>query len=363
MSTLERRIRERIAAEGPLPLDAFWNMALFDPDGGYYTTRQDPIGAAGDFTTAPEISQMFGELLAAWTLAAWRALGAPDPVALVEIGPGRGTLMDDMLRTLRRLDPAFLRAARIHLVEVSDRLRRIQATRLAPHDLPLHHVPRLDRVPAMPLISVANELFDAIAIRQFRLAGALWRERRIGTAPDGTLLWLDGPPVDGTMLPLPPGVEPAEGDIFEWSPAREALALALGRRIAAHGGAALFLDYGHARSAFGDTLQALRNHAYADPLQAVGRQDLTSHVDFARLAEALGAGGAIASPVMAQGPFLLALGLAERAGALGAQRDAAGRASITAAAHRLAGDRPGEMGQLFKVLAASSRPIALPPFD
>ncbi len=162
MTDLAGRIRAEIDAAGPMRLDRFWNLALFDAQAGYYTSR-DPIGAGGDFITAPEISQMFGELLAAWAFAAWDGLGRPAPFVFAEAGPGRGTLMADMLRTLRQLDPAFLQAAKVRLVEVSDRLAGVQAERLARFDLPLRRVRGIDELDDAPLVLVANELLDAIA--------------------------------------------------------------------------------------------------------------------------------------------------------------------------------------------------------
>ena len=357
---LAERLARRIAARGPLTLAEFWNAALFDPVDGYYTSRR-PFGAEGDFITAPDVSQMFGELVGAWLVAAWRALGSPSPFALVEIGPGRGTLMADILRTVRQLDTGFSRAARVHLIEVSDRLAGIQHERLSGFDLPLRRHRSIDRLPAMPLLAVANELFDAIAIRQFVHDGTGLQERLVATAPGGGFRFVEGPagPI-GVPARLPP---PRAGDILEVSPDRRRLAARLASMLAQRGGAFLSFDYGHAQSGYGDTLQAMRSHAFADPLAEPGLHDITSHVDFADLAETMRHAGVAVSPIVTQGQFLLALGLAERAGALGATRDAAGRAEIASQAHRLAGTGPGEMGDLFKVVAAGSTALPLPPFD
>ncbi|RIY02205.1 class I SAM-dependent methyltransferase [Aureimonas flava] len=342
-------------------LDRFWNLALFDPAEGYYT-RRDPIGARGDFTTAPEISQMFGELLAAWAFAAWDGLGRPAPFVFAEAGPGRGTLMADMLRTLRQLDPAFLRAARVRLVEVSDRLAAAQAERLARFDLPLRRIRRVGELDEAPLILVANELLDAVAIRQFVFRDGAWRERRVVAADAGGFAFADGAPaprVPAVLASLPP---PAPGAVFEVSPERDALCGTLAGAIGARGGAALLIDYGHARSAHGDTLQALRRHAAASPLDAPGRADITSHVDWEQVARAMAAAAPLSFGLARQGDFLLRMGLRERAGRLGAPMDEQGRQAITAAAHRLAGTGPGEMGALFQVFGAASAPLALPPF-
>ena len=357
MNKLAGRIAEAIGASGPMSLERFWNIALFDRQDGYYTSRT-PIGAAGDFTTAPEISQMFGELIGAWLVAAWRELGSPAPFALAEFGPGRGTLMADILRTARQIDVGFMKAARVRLIETSDRLADEQAQRLSRFDLPILRVRRLAEIEAMPLLLVANELFDAVAIRQYFFDGRNWRERLVGLEEDGFAL-VEGEPVADLAVP---GEAPSAGAILEASPLREAIATELGARIAAQSGAALIIDYGHARSAFGDTLQALRAHGFADPLAEPGRHDITSHVDFERLGRALSEGGATVSPVMNQGAFLLSLGLAERAGILGRDADEDGRDAIEAAVRRLAGEAIGEMGALFKVIAAASAPLALPPF-
>lgn len=344
-----------------MTLAEFWNAALFDRADGYYTSRR-PFGAEGDFITAPDISQMFGELIGAWLVAAWRALGRPSPFSLVEIGPGRGTLMADILRTVRQLDTGFARAARVHLVEVSDRLAGIQHERLSGFDLPLIRHRSIADIPDMPFLAVANELFDAIAIRQFVYDGETFRERLVDTLPGGGGFRF----VEGPVGPIaPPGSfpRPGAGDILEVSPERLHLSARLASMLARRTGAFLCLDYGHARSAYGDTLQALRGHAFADPLAEPGFHDITSHVDFAAIAEAMRQAGATVSPIVTQGQFLLALGLAERAGALGAARDEAGRAAVASQARRLAGTGPGEMGDLFKVVAAASTALPLPPFD
>lgn len=343
-----------------MSLERFWNIALFDRRDGYYS-RGKPIGVDGDFTTAPEISQMFGELIGAWLLAAWRALGRPAPFVLAEFGPGRGTMMADILRTVRQLDLEFAKGARVRLIETSDRLAAEQIERLSRFDMAPVRVRRFSDLEGLPLFLVANELFDAVAVRQYRFRGGVWRERRVGAGEDGGFRFVEAENVAAETLPLP-AEDAHEGAIFELSPLREAIASEIGAAIAARTGAALILDYGHARSAYGDTLQALRGHRFADPLVEPGSCDITSHVDFERLAGALGEAGARVSPVMEQGDFLVALGLLERAGRLGAGADEAGRRAIEAAVRRLAGRGADEMGALFKVVAASSAALPLPPF-
>ncbi|GGD28348.1 class I SAM-dependent methyltransferase [Aureimonas glaciei] len=360
-SPLKRLIGDIIDRNGPISIERYWDLALFHPEHGYYAS-QDPFGARGDFVTAPEISQMFGELVAAWLVAAWQALGAPSPFVLAEMGPGRGTLMADILRTAGRLDRAFLAAARVTLVETSDRLARIQAERLASFDLPIRHRKRLSAIEPGPLLLVANELFDAVAIRQFVWAADGWREKRVGRAPDGRLVF-GTVPLPAAALDLPESLPPPRpGDIIELSPQRSALADSLASRLAASGGLALLFDYGHADSAYGDTLQAMRSHGFADPLVDPGHSDITSHVDFSVLTARFSQARLAVAPVMDQGEFLLRLGLAERAGALGRGRSIDEQDALAVAARRLAGGNENEMGRLFKVLAASSTRLPLPPF-
>nr|WP_255616843.1 SAM-dependent methyltransferase [Aurantimonas sp. VKM B-3413] len=344
-------------------LDRFWNTALFDRSHGYYAT-QDPFGRGGDFITAPEVSQIFGELIGAWMASAWQQLGHPSPFILAEIGPGRGTLMADILRTVRRVAPPCLAAAQVRLVEVSEHLAALQAAALERFDLPIKRVRRLAEIDRGPLIVVANELFDALAIRQFVFDGTDWRERCVSVSESGRFEFV----LSGAISQLPDAAGryaamPAKaGAVLEGSPEREALAGELAARIAAEGGAGLFIDYGHALPGYGDTLQAVHGHAFADPLDRPGECDITSHVDFAMLAERFRAAGLAVSPVVEQGEFLLELGLLERAGTLGAPLDEAGRAEIRRAVQRLAGTGESEMGRLFKVVCAASRPMTLPPF-
>lgn len=358
---VETKLRRLIEAAGPLPVSDYMALCLFDPDGGYYTTRE-PFGAEGDFITAPEVSQMFGEIVGAWLVHAWHEIGKPSPFVLAEMGPGRGTLMRDILRTAR-LDPAFLAAARVHLVETSDRLAAIQRETLAGAPAQCTWCFGLDGLPEGPLLFVANELFDAVPVRQIVRTAQGWCERRVGIGEDGALCFMAGPPLADLSL-LPSGADnESEGAIFEYAPAREAIAAQLGGRLAKSGGAALLIDYGHMRSGFADTLQAMRAHRFVSVFEEPGSADLTSHVDFEALANAATAAGASALPAMTQGGFLLALGLAERAGALGNGKDAATQDAIRAAAERLAGAGEKGMGELFKVLCLTGDSLALPPFS
>ncbi len=337
---LEARLFRLIEREGPITVARYMAEALGHPEYGYYR-RTDPLGAAGDFVTAPEISQMFGELIGLWCVDTWRRLGRPSPFVLAELGPGRGTLMSDLLRAAAA-DPAFTAAARVHLVEISKRLRTRQRAALGGRTVRWHE--SFADLPAGPLMLVANEFFDALPIRQFVRRGRGWRERLVG-AVDGRLAFVEGGEVDPPVrLPDAP-----EGAVAEVSPEALAIAGALGGRLAATGGAALVVDYGYVRSAPGDTFQAVRAHAPHDVLTAPGTADLTAHVDFARLGAAAAAAGARVFGPVDQGEWLIRLGIEARAARLIAGADAAREAEIRTALHRLIA--PAEMGTLFKVLA------------
>lgn len=315
MPSLADQLRERIRAQGPITVEAY----MADCNAHYYATR-DPLGAAGDFTTAPEISQMFGELAGACLADCWRRAGAPGNAVYAELGPGRGTLAADALRVLRKA--GF--GGEVHLIETSAALRQAQAERLG--DAIWHD--RVEALPPVPLLLAANEFLDALPIRQW-IGG---EQRRIGLAGD-RLAFTD------------------YGQIREDSPARDDAAKALARHLAEHGGVALIIDYGHARSAPGDTLQAVKAHKFADPLLNPGEQDLTAHVDFQALALAVhGIGVTIGGPV-AQGEWLSRLGIGERAQSLIASNPDK-RHDVEQAIDRLCG--LDEMGELFKVMAIRS---------
>ena len=359
MSALAERLRALIATNGPISVSDYMALCLFDPEHGYYTTRE-PFGQTGDFTTAPETSQMFGELIGAWVLATWQALGAPLSVTLAEIGPGRGTLMKDMLRTLRQLQPGFVEQAKIALVETSPRLRDIQRETLVSFNLSITWYDDVGQLPDQPLILIGNELFDAVPIRQYARIGGEWRERLVALDEREHLAFVAGPgTLDRALLPADAGEAP-EGAIVEVAPARSAIMAAISTHLAAQGGAGLFLDYGYLKPAVGDTLQALRKHAFADVLAEPGEADLTAHVDFAALAT-VAETAELNAHLTTQGDFLLALGLLQRAGQLGASLDEAGQQAIRDAVERLAG--PDQMGALFKVLAVTPRGLAPAGFE
>ncbi|RRH95633.1 class I SAM-dependent methyltransferase [Mesorhizobium tamadayense] len=346
MTRQKDRIVDLIGAVGPIPVSEYMALCLFDPKHGYYTTRE-PFGAAGDFVTAPEISQMFGELVAVWLYQAWEGAGRPLPATFAEIGPGRGTLMKDMLRAWSRLDPSLAAEASFAMIEISPRLTEIQKETLAgQHAAPTWHQ-TIDTLPQQPLFIVGNELFDAVPIRQFVYVGSGWRERVVGLDDADNLHFFAGAgSVDPALLPAGAANAP-QGAIVEVAPARAALMAAIAERIAGHGGAGLFIDYGHLEPGIGDTLQAVRRHDHEDVLANPGEADLTAHVDFSALAASARAHG-LDAELTTQGEFLLGMGLLERAGALGAKADDGERQAISDAVERLAG--PDAMGHLFKVM-------------
>jgi len=359
-------------------LDAFMARA----NAAYYATH-DPFA---DFTTAPEISQVFGESLGLWAAVTWQGLGAPDPVLLVEAGPGRGTLMADAMRAIGRVVPAFRAALRLHLIETSPRLRAVQAKVLP--DAEWHD--GLDTIPQAPLILLGNEFLDALPIRQFVRRGNAWAERFVndGKFVEVAVATTTPPPLEGggqgegfgaTKLRSAPRTNPSpqpppsrgggvdtptpttvpDGTILERNDFANTLITALGRRFLTHPGAALFLDYGPTASGFGDSLQALHAGRPADPLGPPGDADLTAHVDFAALATAARNAGAAVHGPLPQGLFLTRLGLFQRTGALARGQPPAHAAALMDAASRLA--EPARMGRLFKALALCSPRAATPP--
>ncbi|MBZ9766368.1 MULTISPECIES: class I SAM-dependent methyltransferase [unclassified Mesorhizobium] len=352
MTRLKERIIGLIGAAGPIPVSEYMALCLFDPDAGYYTTRE-PFGVAGDFITAPEISQMFGELVAVWLYQAWQGAGRPLPATFAEIGPGRGTLMNDMLRTWSRLDPALTGKASFALIETSPRLAEIQKQTLAGESAPLAWHQTIDTLPRQPLFIVGNELFDAVPIRQFVHVGESWRERVVGLDGADELRFFAGAgSVDPALLPAAAADAP-QGAVAEIAPARSALMAVIAERIAGQGGAGLFIDYGHLRPGIGDTFQALRRHRREDVLANPGEADLTAHVDFTPLADMARAHG-LDVQLSTQGEFLLGMGLLERAGTLGADADAKTRQAISDAVERLAGrDAMGELFKVMKILPAA----------
>jgi len=350
MTPLGAKLASQIAATGPMSLGDYMAACLMHPEHGYYATR-DPFGTAGDFTTAPEISQMFGELLGLALAQSWLDQGAPVPFVLAELGPGRGTLMADVLRATRAV-PGFHDALRLHLVETSPALRAAQAATIGRDDITWHD--SVETLPRRPLFLVANEVFDALPIRQFQRVGAGWRERVVGLDGDSLALGLGPasarPELDHRLI------DTRDGDIVETCAPAQTIASGLGARIAQAGGAALIVDYGDWRS-HGDTFQAVAGHAPADPFAAPGEADLTAHVDFEALAHA--AAPATHSRLCPQGTFLARLGIGARAEALARGLSGSARDSHMAAFRRLT--EADEMGTLFQVLGLYPPGAAPPP--
>ncbi len=352
MSGLTPHILARIAQTGPMTIAEYMAECLTHPRHGYYTSR-DPLGAAGDFTTAPEISQMFGELVGLALAQAWLDRGAPTPFVLAETGPGRGTLMADILRATRAV-PGFHEAMSPHLVEVSPALRARQAEALKGY-APVWH-DHLGGLPQGPLYLVANEFLDALPIRQFVRQGAGWSERVVGRDGDNLAFGLTpSAPLADLAHRL---ADTRDGDIVEVSASVAAAVGEIAGRIASGGGVALFVDYGGWRSR-GDTFQALRAHAPVDPLEAPGEADLTAHVDFEAVARAARDAGAGATGMTTQGVFLERLGITERARALARGLTGPALEEHIAAHRRLT--HPDEMGTLFKVIAVCQTDTMTPP--
>ena len=367
---LHKKIAKLIRQRGPMSVAEYMGMAAE----AYYKT-QNPFGVAGDFTTAPEVSQMFGELVGLWLTDVWMQAGKPAEVKLIELGPGRGILAADIMRTISPW-PELKKAVSLHLVETSVRLREIQADILK--DYRPQWYDRFTDVPAGFSLIVANEFFDALPVQQFVKTERGLQERFVGydegkdsfffttKYPHPNLL----PEGEGTCAhppPLPLGEEGArrrrEGEgtsdaILESSPLSQTITRQIATRIAEHGGVALIADYGHVESGIGETLQALSKHKYVDPLENPGEYDITAHVDFSALKKAAEGYVTVAGPVT-QGEFLRTLGIAARAEVLCEKATDAQRKDIMSALQRLTAEK--EMGRLFKVMALLDKSANIEP--
>jgi len=354
MSQLGDEIKAMIAESGPISVERYMELALGHPELGYYMSR-DPFGAAGDFTTAPEISQMFGELIGLWAAEVWASMGRPNPVRLIELGPGRGTLMSDALRAAR-IVPDFRAAIDVTLVEMSPTLAESQHETLLTAGAPIAWSPTLAECPEGPAIFIANEFLDALPVRQYVRSGGRWRERIVRLDNAGELAF-------GVAREPEPFIQaPGEdGDILEVNPASHRLVFELGARLVKQGGVALFIDYGHAVTGIADTLQALRAHRMVDPLRDPGEADVTAHVDFAAMARSGRATGAAVHGPIDQGDFLRAIGIDARTQALSGRASPDRASEFEVARQRLVGKAEGEMGALFKVMAISNRSLPPPP--
>lgn len=348
---LEVIIKSWIAANGPMDMGAFMNYALGHPEHGYYM-KQDPFGASGDFTTAPEISQMFGEMIGAWAADAWHKIGAPPGFILLECGPGRGTLMADILRAARHV-PGFHEAAQIHLLEMSPVLRELQKTALSAFKVEWHET-LASVLQDIPIIIIANEFMDALPIRQLQKHGGQWHERVLRLDLENNNLVIGLAPASPALVSDIPHqiANEAEGTIFEVAPARAAFMMNMCGHIKKSSGAALIIDYGHARRGAGDTLQALYKHQFTDVLSYIGDADITAHVDFGALSNiAVKSGVSVYGPV-SQAHFLKSVGIDIRAAALQKNADMKQKKDIESALHRLTDS--SQMGGLFKVMGVAS---------
>ncbi len=360
-SPLGEKIKAIIRANGPMSVTDFFALCLADPEHGYYQSRE-PFGRDGDFITAPEISQLFGEMIGIFLVHAWQRHGMPANPRLVEVGPGRGTMMADILRVMAKLAPALYQSVGVHLVETSPRLQWVQKDTLADHAGQIEWHTSFDTIPAGFTLLAANELFDAIPIRQFVRTSAGFRERMvILDERDELAFGLGVATLDPSFIPADPRAIP-DGTVFEFAPARQAVMTTLCERLKNSGGTAIIIDYGSMVTGFGDTLQAVLNHDYDPPLDHPGLADLTSHVDFQHLGEVARANGVSINGCCTQGDFLYGLGLQQRVKALSEGKDRALAMEIQTAASRLADEGEGKMGELFKVLVVSSPQVDLLPF-
>lgn len=359
MTPLEQIIREIIATEGPMPIDRYFGLVLGHPQHGYYMAQQ-PFGLEGDFITAPEASQMFGELIGVWFAAIYQSMGSPKAINLVEVGPGQGVLMADMLRAAKVM-PGFREAVRVHFVETSLRLRAIQKEAVAKEGFNASWHNHFAQVPEGAMLLAGNEFFDAIPIKQFEKREGYWHERCVGLNGSGKLGFVLSPERTPPAL-IPDWAHGSEDQsIAEVAPVRNAIAMEMAERLAKSPGAAIFIDYGHAESGVVDTLQAMRAHKFADPFEDIGLCDLTSHVDFGELGRAMTRGGAKVLPVITQGAFLRAMGIDARAQQLLRHANEEQRDSIEYNLKRLVAE--DQMGSLFKVMAAVPPEMAAPyPF-
>jgi SAM-dependent MidA family methyltransferase len=355
ISPLQADIKKLIKSAGPMPVWRYMQLCLTHPKHGYYVSR-DPLGREGDFTTAPEVSQMFGELLGLWAASVWKAIESPPMVRLIELGPGRGTMMADALRALRVL-PQMYQALSVHLVEINPVLRDKQKATLAGvRNIQWHD--DIDDVPEGPSIILANEYFDVLPIHQAVRQEDGWHERTVEIDNNGKLTFgAAAEPIPRFEVLLPPLVRMAPiGAVFEWRPDAEAMKIAT--RVREDGGAALIIDYGHTRSDAGDTFQAIARHSFTDPLKNPGQADVTAHVDFQALGRAAEDVGAKVHGPVTQGEFLKRLGIETRAVTLMAKATHEVSEDIAGALKRLVEGGRGGMGSMFKVIGISDPGIA-----
>ncbi len=357
---LEEQLKSYIQTKGPVSTRAFMEACLYDPQHGYYRVGS-PIGSEGDFITAPEISQMFGEMISIWTVLTWQMMGQPFPLQIVELGPGRGTLMSDLLRSLSRIHPQS-ETISVHLVERSDSLKTVQTQILEGFECPISWHRSLADVPSAPTILIANEFLDCLPIRQFIKTGSGWHERVVGLDDNGDFCFRVGSEVPKGMI-IPTRLLQAEvGSIFEFCPDFELVMKDIHRLASQHPFAGLFVDYGFEGPNIGETLQAVKLHKKVSPFMTPGEVDLTAHVDFTAFGALAVANGLKAFGPRDQGAFLSQLGI-------GARAEILVQSASEEQAEKLASDvvrlvAPEHMGSLFKALCITSATLdAPPPFD
>ncbi|MEP3247330.1 MAG: class I SAM-dependent methyltransferase [Sneathiella sp.] len=354
MTPLAEILKTKIREEGPVSVHDYMETALSHPDYGYYT-QSEPFGSTGDFITAPEISQMFGELIGLWCVDCWSKMGSPDRIHLVELGPGNGTLMVDALRSAA-LVPEFAKALEVHLVETSERLIRKQENKLRGHPVTWHR--EIPDLPNAPALVIANEFFDALPVRQYVKTLSGLAERGVGLNGDQFAYTLLASPASQDDIDQCDFADLKGETIVESNPLARALTTHIARLLTEVGGAALFIDYGFLEAASGDSLQAVRNHRYADPLENPGEADITAHVDFARLAKIAAAEGCETLPGTSQGRFLERLGIEARAMLLSKNATEPQKEKIAEDLKRLVSS--SGMGTLFKVFSFYHT-MAMPP--
>jgi NADH dehydrogenase [ubiquinone] 1 alpha subcomplex assembly factor 7 len=354
MTNLTRIIREKIAETGSISLADYMSLALGHPQLGYYI-KSDPLGARGDFVTSPEISQIFGEMIGVWCVEMWRQMGGK-PVSLVELGPGRGTLMADLLRACKGV-PKFHDAITIHMVETSPVLANAQYLKLRHMHPRIEWLDSVEQLPDNPMLIIANEFFDALPIKQFQMTEQGVCERRIGWNEDTQQL---------AFTLAPPGLQLAKsghiippGTIMEQSPASRSTMRQIATHLKTHGGGALIIDYGYLGEAHHDTLQAVKNHSFHPVLKDPGDADITAHVDFTSLAQIASDCGLVPYGPTNQGDFLIRMGAEVRCQMLLKQATEEQKEPIVSGLARITS--PQAMGELFKVLAVVSDPRLEPP--
>ncbi len=344
------RIARMIGDTGPIGVGAFMHEALIG-EYGYYRRAKDPLGVDGDFITAPEISQIFGELIGLWCVEQWKKLNYPQEFAICELGPGRGTLLADALRGAAQVGNG-LKQARIFLCEANPLLRQKQFAALP--DVQPQWIENLDELPRIPIIFIANEFFDALPAEQIVYRDGRWHLRKIDYDADAKKLFfcVDTNPYDASQTVEFQPQEPQEGDIFEFSPESWRWLYAMAQHAKDYGAAALMIDYGHLQPGFGETLQAVRRHQKTDPLLEPGEADLTCHVDFAAMRRILQKRGLYIHDFTTQRDFLIRCGIQLRLKQLLAKATPAQQQSLQSGVERLT--LPRQMGNLFKVLSFAS---------